>query len=179
MASGGGGVEKNPTWVVAIVCSCIVVISLAFERSLHYLGKARHALFRFLKRKNQKSLYEALLKIKEELMLLGFISLLLAVFESVITDGICIPKDLANKWLPCKNDTKTTLHFESFISPQGIARHLLAEASNSGNKYTGKNEVPLLSKETLHELHLFIFILAVAYVTFSALTILFGGAKVN
>ncbi|XP_031287181.1 MLO-like protein 1, partial [Pistacia vera] len=98
MASGGGGVEKNPTWVVAIVCSCIVVISLAFERSLHYLGK-------FLKRKNQKSLYEALLKIKEELMLLGFISLLLTVFENVITDGICIPKDLANKWLPCKNDT--------------------------------------------------------------------------
>ncbi|KAJ0035129.1 hypothetical protein Pint_26490 [Pistacia integerrima] len=133
----------------------------------------------FLKRKNQKSLYEALLKIKEELMLLGFISLLLAVFERVITDGICIPKDLANKWLPCKNDTKTTLHFESFISPQGIARHLLAEASNSGNKCTGENEVPLLSKESLHELHLFIFILAVAHVTFSALTILFGGAKVN
>lgn len=79
-----------------------------------------------------------------ELMLLGFISLLLTVFQSMITDSICIPKDLANKWLPnCKNveknkDTKTTLHFESFISPHGIARHLLAEASNSENKCTLK-----------------------------------------
>ncbi|XP_044500712.1 MLO-like protein 1 isoform X2 [Mangifera indica] len=132
MASEGIGVENSPTWAVAIVCSCIVVISLAFERSLHFLGK-------FLKRKNQKSLYEALLKIKEELMLLGFISLLLAVFQSIITNRICIPKDLANKWLPCKNKEeskhpKTTLHFESFISPH----RLLAEASTSANKCTLK-----------------------------------------
>ncbi|XP_044500714.1 MLO-like protein 1 isoform X4 [Mangifera indica] len=133
MASEGIGVENSPTWAVAIVCSCIVVISLAFERSLHFLGK-------FLKRKNQKSLYEALLKIKEELMLLGFISLLLAVFQSIITNRICIPKDLANKWLPCKNKEeskhpKTTLHFESFISPH----RLLAEASTSANKCTLKH----------------------------------------
>ncbi|XP_044500713.1 MLO-like protein 1 isoform X3 [Mangifera indica] len=171
MASEGIGVENSPTWAVAIVCSCIVVISLAFERSLHFLGK-------FLKRKNQKSLYEALLKIKEELMLLGFISLLLAVFQSIITNRICIPKDLANKWLPCKNKEeskhpKTTLHFESFISPH----RLLAEASTSANKCTLKNEVPLLSTKTLHDLHIFIFILAVVHVTFSALTILIGGAR--
>lgn len=44
MASEGIGVENSPTWAVAIVCSCIVVISLAFERSLHFLGKASHAL---------------------------------------------------------------------------------------------------------------------------------------
>jgi len=60
---GGGGEEGNnleftPTWVVAVVCSVIVAASFAAERFLHYGGK-------FLKKKNQKPLYEALQKIKE------------------------------------------------------------------------------------------------------------------
>lgn len=40
MAEGGTTLEYTPTWVVAVVCSVIVVISLAVERILHYLGKA-------------------------------------------------------------------------------------------------------------------------------------------
>ena len=42
---GGGGrskempLEYTPTWVVASVCSVIVVISLALERLIHLLGK--------------------------------------------------------------------------------------------------------------------------------------------
>jgi mlo protein len=45
MADGGGesaestALEFTPTWIVAGVCSLIVVISLAAERCLHYLGK--------------------------------------------------------------------------------------------------------------------------------------------
>lgn len=44
MADGGGesestALEFTPTWIVAAVCSLIVVISLAAERCLHYLGK--------------------------------------------------------------------------------------------------------------------------------------------
>lgn len=58
--SGGEGdnLEFTPTWVVAVVCSVIVAVSFALERSLHYGGK-------FLKKKNQKSLFEALQKVKE------------------------------------------------------------------------------------------------------------------
>jgi hypothetical protein len=42
MAGGGEGqtLEYTPTWVVAVVCSVIVLISLSVERILHYLGKA-------------------------------------------------------------------------------------------------------------------------------------------
>jgi mlo protein len=63
MSGGGEGEEETtleftPTWVVAAVCTFIVAISLAAERLLHYGGK-------FLKRKDQKPLYEALQKIKE------------------------------------------------------------------------------------------------------------------
>ena len=33
--------EFTPTWIVAAVCSVIVLISLAAERGLHHLGKVR------------------------------------------------------------------------------------------------------------------------------------------
>lgn len=43
MAGDGGEealkLEFTPTWVVALVCSIIVFISLAVERLLHFLGK--------------------------------------------------------------------------------------------------------------------------------------------
>ncbi|KAF8765608.1 hypothetical protein HU200_008099 [Digitaria exilis] len=50
--------QFTPTWIVAAVCSVIVLISVAAERGLHHLGKT-------LKKNNQWSLYEALLKVKE------------------------------------------------------------------------------------------------------------------
>jgi hypothetical protein len=42
MAEGGTTLEYTPTWVVAVVCSVIVLISLIVERTLHYLGKVTH-----------------------------------------------------------------------------------------------------------------------------------------
>jgi hypothetical protein len=97
MEGGAGGetdampeadaLEFTPTWIVAGVCSLIVVISLAVERFLHYIGKVTsssspyvvlvspgsccsdlfctNAHIQTLKRKNQKALFEALLKVKE------------------------------------------------------------------------------------------------------------------
>ncbi|XP_058009808.1 MLO-like protein 1 isoform X2 [Hevea brasiliensis] len=172
--AGGVTLEYTPTWVVAVVCTFIVIISLSVERFLHYLGK-------FLKKKNQKPLFEALLKIKEELMLLGFISLLLTVFQDRIT-SICISEDLANKWLPCKKKSSATgtAHFQTFFSffPGGSTHRLLAEASDS--TFTcSEGKVPVLSLTALHHLHIFIFVLAVVHVAFCALTILFGGAKIR
>ncbi|XP_076884217.1 MLO-like protein 1, partial [Bidens hawaiensis] len=42
-----------------------------------------------------------------------------------------------------------------------------------------QNKVPLLSTEALHHLHIFIFVLAIVHVTFSVLTVIFGGAKIR
>ena len=49
MEGGAGGemepvpepdaLEFTPTWIVAGVCSLIVLVSLAAERCLHYIGK--------------------------------------------------------------------------------------------------------------------------------------------
>ncbi|KAL3752911.1 hypothetical protein ACJRO7_000324 [Eucalyptus globulus] len=183
MAGGAEGptLEFTPTWVLAVVCTVIVVISLAAERFLHYAGK-------YLKKRNQKPLFDALQKIKEELMLLGFISLLLAVFQDRIGE-ICIPEELADKWLPCeKNATdeknapdkhsSTTAHFLTNFFPPG-GRRLLAEDSAASSDYCSDKKVPLLSQTALHHLHIFIFVLAAVHVVFCALTILCGGAQIR
>ncbi|KAK7310550.1 hypothetical protein RJT34_08122 [Clitoria ternatea] len=180
MSGGGGGeegdsLEFTPTWVVALVCTVIVAVSLAAERFLHYGGK-------FLKAKDQKPLYEALQKIKEELMLLGFISLLLTVSQNGITK-ICVPPGLVRHMLPCSlEDAKEPVsHFQTPFP--GTARRLLAgtphEAETTSGFCARKNKVPLLSVEALHHLHIFIFVLAVVHVTFSVLTVVFGGARIR
>ncbi|KAJ1427847.1 Mlo-related protein [Sesbania bispinosa] len=184
---GGGGeegsnLEFTPTWVVAVVCSVIVAVSFGAERLLHYGGK-------FLKKKNQKPLYEALQKIKEELMLLGFISLLLTVSQNGIVK-ICVPQSLTHHMLPCSlkdkenEGSKTpTSHFQTFFSFSNISRHLLDENKPSTEAKPGycaaKGKVPLLSVEALHHLHIFIFVLAIVHVTFCVLTVVFGGLKIR
>lgn len=165
--------EFTPTWIVAAVCSIIVFISLAVERLLHYLGK-------FLKKKNQKPLLEALTKVKEELMLLGFISLLLTVFQNTIVK-ICIPKEWTDHLLPCKDGfaadiptAATTYHY--FTSTTPGKRRLLSSTKSHCN---GKNEVPLLSVEALHQLHIFIFVLAITHVIYCVLTMFLAGLKIR
>jgi hypothetical protein len=48
MAGGGGGrdLPETPTWAVALVCTVIVLLSVAMEHGLHKLGHVRLALRR-------------------------------------------------------------------------------------------------------------------------------------
>ncbi|KAL0341418.1 UNVERIFIED_CONTAM: MLO-like protein 1 [Sesamum radiatum] len=122
MAGEGEGatLEYTPTWVVALVCTIIVAISLAAERILHFAGK-------YMLKKNQPLLFQALQKIKEG------------------------------------------------------SRHLLATASDTATAgyCDAKGKAPLLSQKALHDLHIFIFVLALSHVVFSALTILFGRLRIR
>ncbi|XP_057436663.1 MLO-like protein 1 [Lotus japonicus] len=179
---GGGGeevttLEFTPTWVVAGVCTVIVAISLAAERLLHYGGK-------FLKTRDQKPLYEAVQKIKEELMLLGFISLLLTVSQNALTK-ICVPPGFTRHMLPCSLQLKDKHTAEPQHEPSshfGFPRRLLAEALEAHPEIpfcAHKNKVPLLSVEALHHLHIFIFVMAIVHVAFSVLTVVFGSARIR
>ncbi|XBI77103.1 hypothetical protein VPH35_070273 [Triticum aestivum] len=152
MAGGRGKakpIEFTPTWIVASVCSIIVIISLLFERLLHRLGKS-------LKKSRKKPLYEALLKVKEELMLLGFISLLLSVFQGPL-GKVCVRRSAMRHMLPCKPPPRRPRKTDHF-----------ADAVFTGGK------VPILSSEAIHQLHIFIFVLAVTHFLFSAITVLLG-----
>ncbi|KMT07817.1 hypothetical protein BVRB_6g146290 isoform B [Beta vulgaris subsp. vulgaris] len=147
--------EFTPTWVVALVCLVIVLISLAAERGLHYLGKCL--------KKNQESLYEALQKIKE-------------VFQGFISE-ICVPTHVTSFMLPCKKETDApegNTHNKYAFQPS--QRRLLAEGAH---RCVQKGKAQFLSLEGLHHLHIFIFVLAVVYVFFCAATMILGGLKVR
>ncbi|WJZ84679.1 hypothetical protein VitviT2T_004273 [Vitis vinifera] len=72
----------------AVVCTIIVAMSLTVKRLLHFLGK-------HWKKKNQKPRFWDSRKVKEESMLLGSFSLLLTVFQNLITE-FCVPKRVVN-----------------------------------------------------------------------------------
>ncbi|XP_058114419.1 MLO-like protein 13 [Magnolia sinica] len=175
MAEESDSLEYTPTWIVALVCSVIVIISLIVERLLHYLGK-------WLKHKKQYALFEALEKLKEELMLLGFISLLLTVLQGLISH-ICIPTNFSHHMLPCKRNVASASGQETHYhdSSAGLTwnRRRLLSGDTSSDNCTKQGKVPLLSIEALHQLHIFIFVLAVVHVVFCATTMVLGGAKIR
>ncbi|MCL7033295.1 hypothetical protein MKW94_016286 [Papaver nudicaule] len=148
------GLTETPTWAVAVVCFAIVAISVIIEHGLELIGEWFH-------KKHKKALYEALLVIKTELMLLGFISLLLTFTQDYIIQ-ICVEKKVGNTWHPCplgKEEKKTKGYEEKYCAPKG--------------------QVPLVSKTAIHQLHIFIFVLAVCHVLYCILTMALGRAKMR
>ena len=68
-----------------------------------------------------------------ELMLLGFISLLLTVFQGLVS-RICIPAYLASIMLPCKKGTVSASGSEHYSNlTTNNRRRLLSEDTNSGH----------------------------------------------
>ncbi|XP_017983306.1 PREDICTED: MLO-like protein 13 isoform X1 [Theobroma cacao] len=161
--------EYKPTWVVAAVCFVIILICLFAERGLNHLGK-------WLRRNKQDALFEALQKLKAELMLLGFISLLLNVFQGLISQ-ICIPTHLESSMLPCKKHTESKSHKE--FSSLAVNGHLLFSADSSSEHCSREGKVPLLSTEAFHQLHILIFVVAVVHVVSCAIILVLGGARIR
>nr|CAD1844679.1 unnamed protein product [Ananas comosus var. bracteatus] len=178
MAGGGGAstgreLSETPTWAVAVVCAVIIVVSILLEKGLDHLGE-------LFTKKRKKALSGALEKIKTELMILGFISLLLTFVTKYIL-LICIPESAADTMLPCRLRKKG--------DSGGERRRLLWEAaiSNSNRRILAADtikecpagKVPLVSSHGLHQLHIFIFFLAVFHVAYSAITMALGRAKIR
>ncbi|KAJ9182880.1 hypothetical protein P3X46_006825 [Hevea brasiliensis] len=168
----------TPTWSVATVLTIFVVVSLIVERSIHRLSN-------WLRKTNRKPLFAALEKMKEELMLLGFISLLLTATSSTIAN-ICIPsKFYDSAFAPCtRNEIDEELEENTsegrklqmlFFSPLSVRRML-----NSLDKNTCKEgHEPFVSYEGLEQLHRFIFVMAVTHILYSCLTMLLAIVKIH
>ncbi|XP_068640760.1 MLO protein homolog 1-like [Aristolochia californica] len=179
MAVGGAGersLKETPTWAVAAVCAVFVIISLVIEQGIHSLGK-------WFQKKHKKALLEALEKIKAELMLLGFISLLLTVGTEPISK-ICISAKAGDTMLPCK---KKIENYEEehdrrkllWYSDEPIWRRALATAGGQDYCASKGGKVSLISQSGVHQLHIFIFILAVFHVLYSVITMALGQAKMK
>ncbi|OMP09511.1 Mlo-related protein [Corchorus olitorius] len=162
--------EYKPTWVVAAVCFVIILISLFAERGLNHLGKC-------LRHNNQDALFEALQKLKAELMLLGFISLLLNVFQGLISK-ICISPHLEASMLPCKKKPDSKNHEEYLLHAIHHGRRLFS-TDTSSEHCSSQGKVPLLSTESFHQLHIFIFVVAVVHVVSCAIILVLGGARIR
>jgi mlo protein len=213
MGGGGGGgntreLDQTPTWAVASVCGVIVIISILLEKGLHHVGE-------FFSHRKKKAMVEALEKVKAELMVLGFISLLLVFGQNYIIK-ICISNHAANTMLPCKLkavEAAAAGHGKEPAEAGGNKGHGKEAAAVPGKKkaaaaaehlggvldwpppYYAHNarmlgeanmktkcpegKVSLISINGLHQLHIFIFFLAVFHVSYSAITMALGRAKVN
>ncbi|CDO99726.1 unnamed protein product [Coffea canephora] len=144
--------QETPTWAVAVICFILVAISIMVEFLIHLLAS-------WLKKKRKQALHDALEKIKAELMLLGFISLLLTVVQDPISK-ICIPKSAGRSWHPCRENDE--LDGEKFINP-----------------CQAKGKSQLVSEKGLHELHIFIFMLAAFHVLYCITTLGLGRLKMR
>ncbi|ERN17134.1 hypothetical protein AMTR_s00044p00120330 [Amborella trichopoda] len=176
-APGDRSLKETPTWAVAAVCAVFVIISVLIEHGIHSLAK-------WFQNRQKKALLEALEKIKAELMLLGFISFLLTIGQKPIS-MICINKKAGDTMLPCKKEK-----YDYGSSEGGNHRKLLwaAEelpwrrvlAAGTGDEYcTNHDKVPLISQSGVHQLHIFIFVLAIFHVLYSVVTMALGRAKMN
>ncbi|KAH9710499.1 MLO-like protein 8 [Citrus sinensis] len=167
--------NQTPTWAVAGVCTVIILISILLEKSLHKLGT-------WFTERHKRALFEALEKIKAELMVLGFISLILTFGQSYISK-ICIPSKVADTMLPCKADGKHDASDTSGDEHEHRRRLLwfqhryLAAAGTSTECKKGSE--PLITVEALHQLHILIFFLAVFHVLYSAITMMLGRLKIR
>ncbi|KAJ9684577.1 hypothetical protein PVL29_016848 [Vitis rotundifolia] len=139
--------EETPTWAVAVVCFVLLAVSILIEHIIHLIGS-------WLKGRHRRALYESLEKIKAELMLLGFLSLLLTILQDYIAK-ICISESVGSTWHPCKKETKD---FKNTCS---------------------KGKVPLVSSYGIHQLHIFIFVLALFHVIYCVATLALGRTKMR
>ncbi|OVA11215.1 Mlo-related protein [Macleaya cordata] len=115
----------------------------------------------YFTRKRRKYLYKALYQIKSELMLFGFMSLLLTVTKEPISK-ICIPKSTAETFLPCKTTSTAATN--------------VVEEEPSCEK---NGKVSLVSREGVNQLQILIFILALFHVLSCLLTFGLGTAKMR
>ncbi|KAL3503238.1 hypothetical protein ACH5RR_037687 [Cinchona calisaya] len=168
----------TPTWSVASVLTVFVAVSLLVERSIHRLCN-------WLRKTNRKPLLAAVEKMKEELMLLGFISLLLTAMASTISN-ICIPSKFYDSvFSPCtRNEIDEEREASSLKARKLLVDFLLPHsyrrALNGINKNTCKeNHEPFVSYEGLEQLHRFIFVMAVTHISYSCLTMLLAIVKIH
>ncbi|KAH0982989.1 hypothetical protein GBA52_010166 [Prunus armeniaca] len=193
-AAGERSLKETPTWAVAIACAVFILISIIIEQAIHALGK-------WFQKRNKKAMLEALEKIKAELMLLGFISLLLTVGTRYLPK-ICIPEKYGNTMLPCeleskykedgggKDDGKNKGGGEDGGDDNDRRRKLLEFAetmiwrrvlapSGGDSSACSEGKVPLISPSGMHQLHIFIFVLAVFHVVYSVITMALAQAKMK
>ncbi|KAM0849011.1 hypothetical protein ACQ4PT_054005 [Festuca glaucescens] len=169
MEDEGRSLAETPTWSVATVTTLMVAACFLLERALSRLAK-------WLRKTKRKAMLAALEKIREEMMLLGVISLLLSQTARWISE-ICVPSTLFTKrfYMCTENDFDDLVQQgESTANHTHIARIL----SGSPSAHTcSEGHEPFVSYEGLEQLHRFLFILGFTHVLYSFVTVVLSMIK--
>ncbi|XP_047311119.1 MLO-like protein 3 [Impatiens glandulifera] len=169
MAGGGGSFSQSiletPTWALATVCFVFIFLGILIEYLIHLLAH-------WLKKHGKKALFEAVEKLKSVLMLLGFMSLLLAITQRPISK-ICVPDNIAFSMLPCR---RYNIH--------ELAAAVADSSSNIDDPcaYSSEGEKKMssfISQQGVNQLNNFIFGLAIMQIAYTLITMAFGRAKMN
>ncbi|CAJ1963712.1 unnamed protein product [Sphenostylis stenocarpa] len=169
----GRSLAETPTYSVASVVTVMVFVCLLVERSIYRFGE-------WLKKTRRKALFASLVKIKEELMLLGLISLLLAQSARWISE-ICVNSSyFSSRFYICSKqdlDINENIMLESSSSVPGetsIPKGLNTGAFNQ----CGEGHEPFVSYEGLEQLHRFLFVLGITHVFYSCLAVGLAMSKI-
>ncbi|CAN1315741.1 MLO protein homolog 1 [Linum perenne] len=125
-------------------------------------------------------------------MLMGFISLLLTAGTRAIPK-ICISPKLGRTMLPCSTGVDDDHSYKDDGGGEGERRKLLSFDDFHGNSWhrmlagaeggadycSSKGKVPLISVTGVHQLHIFVFVLAVFHILYCVITMTLGRAKVK
>ncbi|KAI5079753.1 hypothetical protein GOP47_0005232 [Adiantum capillus-veneris] len=170
MASVGDPDEEStlpltPTWVVASVTAAFVLISLLGENFIHFLSR------RLLKTR-RKPLYASLEKMKEELMLLGFISLFMSSLSSFFL-GICIDSSFYDgQFATCKQKANKV------NKALDVVGRFVMGHSTTDEHFCPKGKEPFISLRDIHEIHRLLFVTAITHILYSCMTVALALVKV-
>ncbi|GJN07320.1 hypothetical protein PR202_ga25141 [Eleusine coracana subsp. coracana] len=165
MGEGGRSLAETPTWSVATVTTLMVAACFLVERALSRFAK-------WLRKTKRKAMFAALEKIREELMLLGVISLLLSQTAHWISE-ICVPSSLfSSKFYICsEKDFDHLMHLEE-ENQTSLATPVF------GGHVCREGHEPFVSYEGLEQLHRFLFILGITHVLYSFVTVVLSMIKI-
>ncbi|XP_074327539.1 MLO-like protein 4 [Apium graveolens] len=169
----GRSLKETPTWSVAAVTTVMVFLCFFAQSSIYKFGK-------WLKKTRRKALFASLEKIKEELMLLGLISLFLGQWASVIS-RICLDSSLfSSKFFLCsKEDFEIKEHitlrkFMFMNETEDPAKGINFPVAH----HCGKGREPFVSHEGLEQLNRFLFVLGITHVLYSCIAVGLAMSKI-
>ncbi|KAF3574559.1 hypothetical protein F2Q69_00063553 [Brassica cretica] len=184
MMKEGRSLAETPTYSVASVVTVLVFVCFLVERAIYRFGKVLNVrrsvyvptLGKWLKKTRRKALFTSLEKMKEELMLLGLISLLLSQSARWISE-ICVNSSLFNsKFYICSEQDygihkKLLLEHTSSTSNTSLPHHGAPHQCGHGRE-------PFVSYEGLEQLLRFLFVLGITHVLYSGIAIGLAMSKI-
>ncbi|AQK58642.1 barley mlo defense gene homolog 4 [Zea mays] len=167
-AEQGRSLAETPTWSVATVTTLMVAACFLVERSLSRFAK-------WLRKTKRKAMLAALEKIREELMLLGVISLLLSQTARFISE-ICVPSSLfTSRFYICSESDYQDLLRNTDANQTALDKNMFG---GQRLHVCGEGHEPFVSYEGLEQLHRFLFILGITHVLYSFVTVVLSMIKI-